>query len=384
MAVDPNSLNLGAMGSNKDPFDIQVSNEAVVAAGGTDFEAEIAPLQEEAEAIIGDLPPPAQKLEYPLDKGAATVRAAVIFREKKIDPAGIGGLDISELVSNFFNFEREDKQSDGADTGDQEKTEGDTAGDSQETNKNNQEAELKNRVVNFTGQSVTMYLPVALNITDSFAFENVELGTAGAAMMQGLSSGGSIQDAILQGIKTGAGSITDILKGTNTGDQARLAAVRGAQRVNKIGAAGDAVSLAAAVSVNPNIRSAFRNVALREFQFTFKFIPKSPEEAQMVKDIIKLFRAAAYPESINIVDGVSGGYVYPHLFDVSFKYAKEDGSFANIGTRLKDCYIRSINTTYNPGSMAYHDDGTPAEIDLSISLIEEKTVDRADVLEGGF
>ena len=49
---------------------------------------------------------------------------------------------------------------------------------------------------------------------------------------------------------------------------------------------------------------------------------------------------------------------------------------------MKDCYLRSVSTNYNPSSMAFHPDGRPVEIDLSLSFVEEVTVNRKDIEEG--
>ena len=52
------------------------------------------------------------------------------------------------------------------------------------------------------------------------------------------------------------------------------------------------------------------------------------------------------------------------------------------GSNQKDCYLRSVSTNYNPSSMSFHPDGRPVEIDLSLSFVEEVTVNRQDVEEG--
>ena len=57
------------------------------------------------------------------------------------------------------------------------------------------------------------------------------------------------------------------------------------------------------VTVNPNTRSLFKNVAIREFAFQFKFIAKSKKEADEVRKIIKFFRTELYPEALTVGTG---------------------------------------------------------------------------------
>ena len=59
-----------------------------------------------------------------------------------------------------------------------------------------------------------------------------------------------------------------------------------------------AVKQASGVTLNPNTRSLFKSVALREFAFQFKFIAKSKKEADEVRKIIKFFRTELYPEAL--------------------------------------------------------------------------------------
>ena len=115
----------------------------------------------------------------------------------------------------------------------------------------------------------------------------------------------------------------------------------------------------------------------RLFTFQFKFIATSPQEAAEVEKIIKRFRTSAYPESIGGDLGISLGYEYPDLFDIS---VINNGKV--VGNRIKLCHLESINTNYNPSSMGFHADGKPVEIDLSLNFVEEKTLDRADIEAG--
>lgn len=52
---------------------------------------------------------------------------------------------------------------------------------------------------------------------------------------------------------------------------------------------------------------------------------------------------------------------------------------------MKKCHLKAISTSYNSSSMVYHADGYPVEIDLSLNFVEERTLNREDIMdEDGF
>ena len=59
------------------------------------------------------------------------------------------------------------------------------------------------------------------------------------------------------------------------------------------------------------------------------------------------------------------------------------GNFKEVGTPIKYSYLRSISTNYNPTTPVLHDDGSPTEIDLSLTFTEHKTLHRRDIVNEG-
>lgn len=243
---------------------------------------------------------------------------------------------------------------------------------------------------------IQLYLPVGFQQTDGFQISGTELGMLGGGALAGMSSGSSLLKSTLDQFSQGLGSIFDMASGSLNGGQA---AVVGARLANKLAPkeVADAFSIAAGVTVNPNLRSIFKGVNLREYSFQFKFLPKSLKEAREVEKIIKHFRVHSYPDIIE-VGAFAAGYKYPNLFRIAVYVEQQDEVIGfdyegneytetvtrrkRVGNRMKDCYLRSVSTNYNPSSMAFHPDGRPVEIDLSLSFVEEVTINRQDVEEG--
>ena len=328
---------------------------------------------------------------YPVEK-EDRYGASVIFKVRKIIPPGPTGVDksfieklnadpeISKLsqkardISSDPNYKPEDN-----DNKSKEQAITDLAIEQEairQKNTNSSSIGYTDRYTDYVGINIKLYLPVSYQQSDSFNIATPELGQIGASALGALSGGKGIMGATKAAIDRGANTIVDFVTGGLAGDAARLA---GAQLAGKIPIVGDelgqAAQIAGAVTVNPNRRSAFRGVGLREFAFSFKFIARSQREAQMVESIIRSFREYSYPESIEL-GGISAGFKYPSMFEIIVKH---EPTGRRVGSKIKDCFLRSISTNYNPSSMAFHGDGRPVEIDLTLNFSEERTLSRKDI-----
>lgn len=232
-----------------------------------------------------------------------------------------------------------------------------------------------------TGEVIKLYLPVGFQQNDTFNIATPELGQIGAAAAAGVSGGKGILASAGGALAKGASTLIDFVSGGLAGDAALLAAAQMAAKTPVVGTElGQAAQISAAVTVNPNVRSAFRGVAIREFTFSFKLISRSAAEAKMIEDIITTFRETAYPESIE-GGGISVGYKYPNIYDISIMFEKGDVK-KRIGSKMRKCYLKSIAVNYNASSMSFHPDGNPVEVDLSLNFIEDQTLSRKDIKEG--
>ena len=221
---------------------------------------------------------------------------------------------------------------------------------------------------------------VSLQVNESLNYDTANLNASGAAAMGAMNAGSSALTAAGKGIEAGFQSITSFFDQGVGGIGARLAAERLARSPAGFlvpEGVRNAIGVTARVTVNPNMRTAFRGVNIREFSFQFKFLPKSAEESLQVKKIIRLLRRHAFPEEIR-AGSIPLGYKYPDIFKIRLLSGKE-GEFKNVGTPIKMSQLRNISTVYNPTTSALHPDGSPTEIDLTLGFIEYKTISREDI-----
>ena len=232
-------------------------------------------------------------------------------------------------------------------------------------------------VYEIPGQRANLYLPLAFQVNDGFDYQQASLGLLGSAVAGAVNTGGSIGSEVMKSLSEGGKSIMDLF---STGSVSQVAAVRASQAIPLVpDNVRNAISITAGVTMNPNIRTSFNGVAVREFNFNFKFIPRSAEESVEVKTIIKFFRFHAYPEEEFGAKGFSVALKYPDMFKIRLLSEGTDGRFKNVGTPIKLCYLKTISTNYNPTSAVLHPDGSPTEIDLTLTFTEYKPQTRDDI-----
>jgi hypothetical protein len=334
-------------------------------------------------------------LYYPFEK-SERYGACITFHPKKIVSPEIDGTmdEESQFAAAMAGVDRDnatiDRDNESSDkklTEEQIKTLKDQSSTKWFSKGNKLNKGLLQSTKTATNLKMKLYLPAGFTTTDGLSYSNVDIGPLGATALNQLSGGSSLTSMVGNALATGVKSVGDLFAGNIGGnDLGKLAAVRGAQSI--LGKAmpeelRNAVTIAAGVTINPNTRAMFKGVALREFQFQFKFIPRSEAEAKEVEAIIYRFRHMAYPESLELDGGVSAGYKYPNMFSISLDYDNGDGGEPKpIGTKIKDCYLKSISTNYNPSSMSYHSDGRPVEYDLTLSFSEDVALNKTDIEEG--
>ena len=149
-----------------------------------------------------------------------------------------------------------------------------------------------------TGNYAELYMPQGVQITDGVLFDNKEIGIIGAAALNAASTEGISALGMAGRLMNPIGDINSIREAmTGTGGEA-LSRTLAAGIGSKVGdITGAVTSSAVQVAINPNTRSVFQGVPIREFQFAFKLIPSSAAENKAIGNIVKFFRRQLYPKS---------------------------------------------------------------------------------------
>jgi hypothetical protein len=143
------------------------------------------------------------------------------------------------------------------------------------------------------------------------------------------------------------------------------------------------LSRVAGLAVDSSLELLFNGPSLREFSFSFKMTPRSKNEAQMVRSIIRTFKQAMSvkrSESVLLLKS-------PHTFRISYLTSTKDHPYLN---RFKECALTNCSVNYTPDGqyMSYNDSDpggrsmTAYELSLSFSELEPIFDDDYETMEG--
>lgn len=166
--------------------------------------------------------------------------------------------------------------------------------------------------------------------------------------------------------------------------------------VNKI--TGESLSLddvfggTRGVILNPNTELLFGGIDLRNFNLSYKLVPRNSDEAKIIPNIIKQFKKAMLPETaagneFNFAGWLTGGtsiqdsfIKVPKLCKVNFMKGPNENPNLN---KYKMCAITQVDVNYTPdGAYATLEDGAMVAIGLTLSFQETSLIFSEDVDAG--
>ena len=119
----------------------------------------------------------------------------------------------------------------------------------------------------------------------------------------------------------------------------------------------------------------FEGIDRRSFAFTFRMLPKSSEEAQIIKEIVTLFRYHAMPEFP--IEGALGGRTMrvPSTFDISYVPGRHLH-------RIDECALESVQVKYGGERTQFFVDDQPVETEMTLQFRELGIITKEKIAEG--
>jgi hypothetical protein len=139
-------------------------------------------------------------------------------------------------------------------------------------------------------------------------------------------------------------------------------------------ASSDAAKLflkAQGLAINPNQQLMFDSIPLREFSFEFIFMPKSKQETDDVRDIIKAFKEFSRPRTVEGTYGMI--FVPPSIFEIEFRFLNGRNKYVN---KVADSVCTNVEIDYAPNGWSTHQDGSPVNIKMKVQFKELSLIDR--------
>jgi len=133
----------------------------------------------------------------------------------------------------------------------------------------------------------------------------------------------------------------------------------------------------------PRMELAFEGVGKRQFQYTFKMMPKNEAESNEIRNIIFAFKSNMLPE---FKDGNRAGrrLIVPNTFDIQYMYNGAENTFLH---KISTCVCTNVTVAYGGDRYKTFDgidgDGAPP-VDTSITLNfqELEMMSRERIYEG--
>lgn len=140
----------------------------------------------------------------------------------------------------------------------------------------------------------------------------------------------------------------------------------------------DAGLTALGYALNPQYEMLYQGTDMREFQFEFVMTPRSRQEAEVIREIIKKFKYHASPA---YVSGQGRYIVPPSYFDITFKFNGNDSEWL---PQISTCVLKSVNIDYGGGldQWATHADGSPVQVKIVLIFTELEMMHKALRKEG--
>ncbi len=222
--------------------------------------------------------------------------------------------------------------------------------------------------------AIAMYMPASVQVQYGADYTDTPMGI-------GVQAGLQIYDALNRGEidMEGAVQIAE--------DTLKEALTRGILSLGSMiplgGGLEEAESIRAGRIITNRLELAFKGIGKREFQYTFKMMPRSKAEADEIRKIIFAFKYNMLPE---YTDGNRQGrrLTVPNTFDISYMYQGQENQFLH---KISTCVLENMDVTYGGDRYKTYEnipgDGSPpTETSIGLKFREMELITRERVNEG--
>ena len=120
---------------------------------------------------------------------------------------------------------------------------------------------------------------------------------------------------------------------------------------------------------NPNMELLFNGPTLRNFKFSYKMMPRSEQEAEQVRLIIRSLKSNMAVKT-KAAAGQGGSFFLktPNVFNLRYRTGNQDHPFLH---KFKQCFLTDISVNYTgEASHMTYTDGTPVSMVMDLTFKE--------------
>ena len=305
--------------------------------------------------------------------GEAQIRK-IIALEKKFNEkfGGFIGNFIPDNVSNLLIKGLKDTTM-GAKSGKSGRIKTEVKHTNKEAHRINTTVNVKRAATTRLDTAIAMYMPMSVKVKYNAKYEDVKMGAVTGETMD-------IADSLMAGKGISEGQITKLANEGGKSMEKTITKMIG--NVPGLGGLREAAEMRKGVIYADRFELAFKGIDKRTFQYEFKMIPRSKDEADEIKKIINAFKVNMLPE---FADGNKAGrsMTVPNTFDIQYMYQNAENNYLH---KISTCYLQSMDVSY--GGSRYktfdgNEDGAPpVETSISLNFSEIELITRERATEG--
>ena len=218
---------------------------------------------------------------------------------------------------------------------------------------------------------INLYMPDTLTASYDANYEEMSLTQDLGPAITTLRAVSSAGDGVIDKLKG---------KGNNLGSDPNitqaLTAAAGAIGIPGVNVEnlGKLLQRAQGFALNPQLQMVYRGTALRHFQLTFTFTPKSKEEGLQVNNIVNQFRFYSSPslgqkvgKSVTQSTTNSMFLIPPSLFEIEFYV---NGQKSENLPKYGRCVLTALDINHAPNGFSTYEDSTMVQTTLNMSFKE--------------
>ena len=207
------------------------------------------------------------------------------------------------------------------------------------------------------GPAIILPIPGGINSTDTVSWGGDKMDPAATAMANIALT--SVNEGLGAGVDETQKALTTATKAPEM-KKALSTAIAGSAS----GTGAQLLQRTEGAIINPNMELLFKDPGLRDFNFSYKFTPRSSQEAQTIIKIIRFFK-----EGMAVKKSPSNLFLKaPDTWRLAYKHRGQDHKYLN---KFKECAMKSFTVDYTPdGNYATFDDGVMTAYNITLGFGE--------------
>ena len=242
----------------------------------------------------------------------------------------------------------------------------------------NSSIQMQNTSTTRMDTMIARYMPPSVQVSYNVKYADQEIG----AFAETASAG-------IKAFMAKQGGNMDKLKATT--DALTQGAAAGAARfgLNKLASLGGVTQGADALIaiergqvITPRMELMFEGMGRREFSYSFTFIPKSEQEAEVIEKIVQTFKFHMAPDFSNEYTSGADGVremTIPDHFNIRYMYKGKENDHLN---KIATCALAKMDVDYGAERFTGYAGGRPQTTKISLSFTEFNIMSKSHIAAG--